>query len=435
MSASHPPGRWGLPWIGHSLPFLQHPLHFMKAQAAEYGLIFKTRLIGRKMAFFLGPEANQCVLSTHREHFSVRDGYGDIPASLFGEALVTQDGEEHAYYRGLMTPSFRAEGMTHIIEQITPLIEAHFARWKREGEIELYWSFKQLAFAIACRALLGFDPGPDTPQLVRWFNTFSAGLFTPFPFAIPGATYGKAIRARKEIQRYFASVVREQRGKQASHVLGRLVEATRPDGAPLTDEQVISHLLLFLFAGHDTTASLSTWITYELCEHPAWRTRLCQEQDDLSEAISLSRHRKLHLLEATIREAERKYPPAPTGFRGVLREFSYGGFTIPAGWTVIYSPMFTHHMEEWFPSPETFDPERMLAPRQEHKQHPFCLVGFGGGARKCIGEHLANVELKTIFSMLLQQLRLELLPDQDMTPTFIPSLHPTKGLYAKVEAA
>ncbi len=117
-----------------------------------------------------------------------------------------------------------------------------------------------------------------------------------------------------------------------------------------------------------------------------------------------------------------------------MEDLTFQEYHIPKGWTLIYSPLFTHHMPSLYPNPEGFEPERMLAPRQEHKQQPYALVGFGGGPRKCIGEHLAGVELKTIFALLHREFSFEVFPDQDVRPEFIPSMHPKRGLFGRIRA-
>lgn len=434
MTQALPPGSQGLPWLGHSLPFLKNPLTFMQHQAKQYGLIFRTRLIGRNMIFALGPEANQLILSTHAKQLNWREGYGPTPARLFGPALVVQDGAEHAHYRSLLTPAFRAEPMDQAIDSIAEVVRTQLHQHIDQDRVEFYDVFKRLAFAVAGRVLLGIDTEPHTPQLVRWFNQFSAGLFTPFPWSLPGTTFGRALKARQHIAAYFQGVIDEKRQSPEFNALRQLMDGKTPQAAPLPDEEIIAQMLLMLFAGHDTTASLSTWLTYELGTQPDLKAKVQAEQDENAGDLSLGLLRSFRYLEACIKEAERKYPPAPTGFRGVMEDLTFQGYNIPKGWTLIYSPLFTHHMPSLYPNPERFEPERMLAPRQEHKQQPYALVGFGGGPRKCIGEHLAGVELKTIFALLHREFSFEVFPDQDVRPEFIPSMHPKRGLYGRIRA-
>lgn len=63
----------------------------------------------------------------------------------------------------------------------------------------------------------------------------------------------------------------------------------------------------------------------------------------------------------------------------------YGDYTIPAGWLLLVMLAFTNRMPEYFVAPETFDPERFLAPREEDKRTPYAWIGFGSGAHTCLG--------------------------------------------------
>jgi cytochrome P450 len=72
-------------------------------------------------------------------------------------------------------------------------------------------------------------------------------------------------------------------------------------------------------------------------------------------------------------------------------------------WGVIVAQGLTHRLPSLYAHPETFDPARFLAPREEDKQHPFALVGFGGGAHRCIGMEFAKMEMKIFLATLLSK--------------------------------
>ena len=67
-----------------------------------------------------------------------------------------------------------------------------------------------------------------------------------------------------------------------------------------------------------------------------------------------------------------------------------------------------HRLEEFYPDPYTFDPERFAEPRNEHKKHRYAFTPFGGGSHKCIGMTFGQLEVKTIMHRLLRKYRLEL---------------------------
>uniref|UniRef100_UPI0009DB184D cytochrome P450 n=1 Tax=Rhodococcus sp. R1101 TaxID=1170698 RepID=UPI0009DB184D len=60
-----------------------------------------------------------------------------------------------------------------------------------------------------------------------------------------------------------------------------------------------------------------------------------------------------------------------------------------------------HHMAEYWPEPERFDPERFADHRREDKVHRYAWEPFGGGVHKCLGMHFAGAEVTAIVHQLL----------------------------------
>ena len=112
-------------------------------------------------------------------------------------------------------------------------------------------------------------------------------------------------------------------------------------------------------------------------------------------------------------------PPVPSIPRRAVRGFTFGGYAIPAGALVGINPLFSHHMPEIWPDPETFDPLRFTEEAQRAR-HRFAWVPFGGGAHMCLGLHFAYMQAKCFARHFLQNLRVSLepgtTPDWQMWP-------------------
>jgi len=109
---------------------------------------------------------------------------------------------------------------------------------------------------------------------------------------------------------------------------------------------------------------------------------------------------------------------------------SHQGYQIPKGWSVMYSIRDTHETAAAFHSPETFDPDRFAAGRDESKTGRFNYVPFGGGVRSCVGKELAQTVLKTLAVELLASatswsLASETFPKMQT----VPIVHPVNGLH------
>jgi cytochrome P450 len=136
-------------------------------------------------------------------------------------------------------------------------------------------------------------------------------------------------------------------------------------------------------------------------------------------------------LEMVVDEVLRLYPPAWIGPRRAVRDYEFGGFTVPKGAYVNYCSWASHRIPEFFPDPEAFIPER-FTPERKAALPRGAYVPFGGGRRICIGKRFGKTEVKLVTTMLLQRLRLDLLPGRTMTVRQMPTLSPKGGLPMRV---
>jgi cytochrome P450 len=86
----------------------------------------------------------------------------------------------------------------------------------------------------------------------------------------------------------------------------------------------------------------------------------------------------------------------------VVQACQFDGYDLPQGWLVRYATIISHFLPEVFAQPHTFDPQRFAPPREEDKRTPYCLVGFGGGSRHCLGKPFARMFLQTLLVLALQ---------------------------------
>ena len=176
----------------------------------------------------------------------------------------------------------------------------------------------------------------------------------------------------------------------------------------LTDEEIIGNIILILLAGYETTASLLTYVSHSLAVHPEIQAKLRQEileaKNQNNGVLDYDTLMSLPYLDAVINETLRMYPPViRTGrqcseditldYKGKRIEMKKGdGFILP-----IYA---IHHMEEYYPEPEVFKPERFL-PENKDQLTPYTFLAFVAGPRNCIGMRFALLEAKLALSNLL----------------------------------
>jgi cytochrome P450 len=105
-------------------------------------------------------------------------------------------------------------------------------------------------------------------------------------------------------------------------------------------------------------------------------------------------------LGALVKEVLRLRPPLPVVAGRVMSEpFPIGTHTLPAGTLIMIDAWGLHHDPRLYPDPERFDPERFLAKAPE----PYAWLPFGGGAHRCLGAPLAELEVKIALATILRR--------------------------------
>jgi len=432
------PGNFGLPFIGEAMELLSTQQLYYWKRFQRYGPIFKTRIMGRKIVVLAGPDASQTIFKDQAEKLSSRMGWSFLEP-LIGKGILLQDGHEHRISRRLMYPAFHGQAIASYFSTIQNTVEGFFQGWDERSPSFIADDFRKLTLLVACRLLLGTQADQDIKKLSYWFLEFYEGIRTVIRLNTPLTKFGRALSARRELETFIHSVITQRRRKgileESQDVLGLLLATTDEEGNCLSNSEVITQTLQLLFGGHETTAKLLCWSLFELAAHPQWIVRLRTEQNQIigSDAFAVSHLRNLTQMSYLLKEIERLYPPLYSIPRGVVEDIEYGGYCIPAGWFVIVSSLLTHRMSQLYTEPDNFDPERFAPPREEHKKHPFALIGFGGGPHKCLGYEFAQMEMKIILSTLLRHFDWSITPDPSSIAPVRQQYKVERTLQAKVK--
>ena len=235
----------------------------------------------------------------------------------------------------------------------------------------------------------------------------------------------------------FAEVARRRADPDPERrdILSLLVGARGEGGEAFTDREIRDQVMTLMFAGHDTSTSTLTFMLHELARHPDVLARALRRSRTRCSAArrrrSTSSSASMPYLEMVLDEVLRLYPPAWIGPRRAVREFEFGGYTVPRGAYVNYCSWASHRIPEVFPEPEAFIPERFTRERKAALPRG-AYVPFGGGQRICIGKRFGQTEVKLVATMLLQRLRFDALPGRTMTVRQMPTLSPKGGLKMRV---
>jgi retinoid hydroxylase len=418
------------------------PLPLLLSNYERHGPIFSLRLLHTRVVFMLGPEANNFITVTHPENFHWRESsFGDL-IPLLGDGLLTIDDEYHDRARAIMLPAFHREQLAAMVDAMAAEAEAAIGAMLPGEVVDVYDWMRNLAMRIAMRALLGLDPDEagKGAAAAEHFERALGFYGIDYPLRLlrgPGSPWRKLTASRAVLDEIVFGEISRRRadpGPGGRDILSLLLAARGEAGEAFTDREVRDQVMTLMFAGHDTSTSTLTFMMHELARHPDALERLCAEQDEVlgGAAPTVEQlEREMPYLDMVLDEVLRLYPPAWIGPRRAVREFEFGGYTVPKGAYVNYCSWASHRIPEVFPDPEAFIPERFARERKAALPRG-AYVPFGGGQRICIGKRFGQTEVKLVATMLLQQLRLDALPGRTMTVRQMPTLSPRGGLKMRV---
>ncbi|GAC1433291.1 MAG: cytochrome P450 [Chloroflexota bacterium] len=404
------------------LPVVYPPEDFARrmpvylAQAADdHGPIFALEWApGHRVVCLIGPEANKFVLHTHREHFSHDKGWTPILGEYFGHGLLNMDGDEHASHRKMMNPAFTVAYMARYLPIMDRVIERRAADWAARGVVDLYDETRKITFDIAAEALAGMRTGAEVDRLRDLFFTLLYPDLDPAP-RTEEEWLALMLPVHQDLRAVLLNLIARRRREARSgaapsdghaDLLTTMVHLRDEEGRGLDDEQILAHVNILLVAGHETSTSMAAWLLSLLASHPDYLRRVHAELETAlgpSRPVTLESLRGLRVLANALSETGRLYSPVGMAPRGVVREFTFGGYTVPAGTQVRYAIAAGHRLPQIFAEPQRFDPDRFAPPREEDKRHPYALIPFGGGSRICIGINFAQVEIKALAAHVLRR--------------------------------
>ncbi|XP_077430650.1 steroid 21-hydroxylase isoform X2 [Vanacampus margaritifer] len=196
----------------------------------------------------------------------------------------------------------------------------------------------------------------------------------------------------------------------------------------LTDTHVHMATVDLLIGGTETTAAWLNWTVAFLLHRPEVQTQVYAELCTVPEGHypKYSERHKLPVLSALVNEVLRLRPVAPLAVpHRAIRDSSIAGYFIPRNTVIIPNLFGAHHDPSVWTEPYSFKPERFL---EGGGASPRALIPFGGGARLCLGESVAKMELFLFTAYLLRDFHF--IP----TEACLPDLRGVASVVLKVEA-
>ena len=286
-------------------------------------------------------------------------------------SLLWLEPPDHTRIRKLVAAAFTPRSVEALREPARKLARELLEPLAEAGEMELLYDYAQpYSIAVICR-MLGV-PLDRHRDLLDW----SHRMVKMYEFDVPDEDAEAANRAAGEFQEYVRMLIAERRAQPRDDMVSALVDA-RVDGARLSDDEIVSTVIVLLNAGHEASVNtLGNGMLAFAHQPEQWRRVV---GGDVSSA-------------AAGEEMIRYDPPLQLFERWVLADdFAIGGVAIPRGDKIALLFGSANRDPRVFDRPDEFD-----VGRENAAQH----IGFGGGIHVCIGAPLARVELEASLDAL-----------------------------------
>jgi cytochrome P450 len=277
------------------------------------------------------------------------------------------DPPEHKKFRKLLDPIFAPRKMAAMDEQVADLVNHLIDGFIERGEVDFAKEFSVPFPSEVFLTLLGLPMDElDT------FLTMKDGIIRPEH--VTGTTQGsaKAQAYQQEIAdsvyEYFDKILDEREKEPKDDLLSHFLSA-EVEGIRLTREDILDICFLFLIAGLDTvTATLDCMFSF-LAEHPEHRRQLVENPDIIPNAIE---------------ELLRWETPVMMVSRVAVEDTELSGCPVRKGDHAIVVIGSANTDEAEFP-----DAHEVRFDREVNRH-----IAFGGGIHRCLGSHLARLELR-----------------------------------------
>lgn len=428
-----PPVVGSIPFFGYFFSYAKNPVAAVRKAYDKHGEIFTLKLIGFNMTFMIGPEAQAAFFRYSDEEVSPKEAYKFV-VPVFGPGIVYDSPTEVMYeqlrfVRSSLALSRLRSSVTIMAEESVNYFKTY---WGESGEKDFLNELNALTVLTASRCLMGNDIravlGKNPSKLADLYHELEQGL-NPISFFFPHLplpSHKQRDHAREEIAKIFRGIVKARKAPGAEKqddILSILMDCEYKDGTILEDEHLVGMMIAILFAGQHTSSITGTWTGLNILREKQYLKEIMDELTTVKkthgDAISFDSLKQQTRLESCVRESLRMFPPLIQLVRKVMQPITYKDYTIPAGHLISVSPPVGMRLPNVYTNPDQYDPHRF--DRNEDKVTPFHFIAFGGGKHGCPGENFGILQVKTIWTVLLETYDLEWV-DPKMPPLDFQSL-------------
>ncbi|MET9504719.1 cytochrome P450 [Streptomyces sp. NPDC006622] len=409
----------GVPLLGHGWKLARDPLAFM-SQLRDHGDIVRLRL-GPKTVYAVTTPALTGALALSPDYIIAGPLWESLEGLLGKEGVATANGPLHRRQRRIIQPAFRLDA----IPAYGPIMEeetrALVERWKGGETIDCTSESFRIAVRVAARCLLrGQFMDERAERLCVALASVFQGMYHRMVVPL-GPLYRLPLPANREFNRALADlhllvdeIVAERRasGQKPDDLLTALLEAKDDNGDPIGEQEIHDQVVAILTPGSETIASTIMSLLLVLADHPEQSDKVCAEVREVTggRPVAFDDVRRLTHTNNVVIEAMRLRPAVWILTRRAVADTELGGYRIPAGADIVYSPYAIQRDPRSYERHLEFDPDRWR-PERSKDIPKYAMRPFSVGNRKCPSDHFSMALLTLVTAVLADGFRFEQVSD------------------------
>jgi cytochrome P450 len=290
-------------------------------------------------------------------------------------SIIMMDPPEHDRFRALVSRVFTPKAVTALEPMVREVIVSFLAEFDDADSFDAVADFSAPFPVEIISRMLGV-PEEKRQQIRHWLDVGlhrEPGQMDPTP---------EGIQAQIEGGQYWLELTEEKRRNPTDDMMSRLtqVEVDRGDGemTRLDNQEIAGFASLLGGAGAETVTKLVGNAVYLFHKYPDQYKKLIEDPGKAPAAVE---------------EILRYYPPSQYQGRYSVRESTWNGVTIPAGFPTILITGSATRDERFYDEPDVFNIERT----------PTLALGLGYGIHSCLGAALARMESRIAIEELAKR--------------------------------
>ena len=407
--------------------------------AKKYGPVFEIRPpFAKAMIFLAAPETNRWLHRYGRMYLRARDYFADFE-KVYGASgvLPSMDGTDHFRLRRAMGPAYSRGRLAGQVDQVFHQARKYMADWTVGDSYPATRLCRRMINAQISPLSVSVDSQDIIDDLMtykeRALNTHIVRALPKFMLNTPGMKR-RAKAVDTLLERVQSVHTPAQRAGCPRNLADDWLSLHASDPQLVPESNLRFALSAALIASVYLGDALS-FAVYAMASQPALYERIRSEanalfdngdpdgEDFTPSAIDVT-HRFLM-------ECLRMYPIVPMSMRDIMSSFVIEGYEIPVGSRIFIAQTAPHYMDDVFPEPFSFDIDRYLPPRNEHRSPGYAPYGLG--THTCLGSRWMELQLAINVLMIAHYFTLEVSPaNYKLRFSPLPSMKPSKKLKFRI---